>query len=431
MSMIDLYKSKRVQMDEIVREVKSGDKIFLHPGGAIPQDMERAFAEYAYELHDVTVFHIITLGPLNYIKPELKDHVHHVAWFSGSNTRAAINDGRADWVPIFLHDVARLLTSGKIQFDVAMLQVSPPDEHGFCSLGIDVGLAISAVRVAKKIIVEVNPRMPRTLGNTFVHLSKIHKLVEVDHELAELPRAEITEDAMAVAKNVASIIDDGDCLQMGIGGIPDATLLQLADRRDLGIHTEMFSDSAIDLLISGVLNGERKSIHRGKLIAAFILGSKRTYEFMHNNPLVEFHSQEYCNDPFVIAQNDNMVAINSCIQIDLTGQVVSDNMGRTLYSGFGGQVDFIRGAARSKNGRPIIAFISHAKAGTISKIVAEHPAGYGITTSRADVHWVATEYGIVNLWAMSRRERALALIELAHPNFRESLQEEAIRLGLF
>lgn len=430
MDYTELYKSKRVSMNEIVREIRSGDNIFLHPGGAIPCDMEKAFAEYAYELHDVTMYHIITLGPLNYLKPELKDHVRHVAWFAGGNSRGAINEGRADWVPIFLSDVPRLIVSGKIQFDVAMIQVAPPDEHGFCSLGIDVGLAISAVRVAKKVIAEVNPRMPRTLGDTFVHLSKIHRLVEVDHELAELPRVEITPDAMEVGKHVASIIEDGDCLQMGIGGIPDATWVQLKDHRDLGIHTEMFSDSAIDLLISGVLNGEKKTLHRGKLIAAFILGSRRTYDFMHNNPLVEFHPQEYCNDPFIIAQNDNMVAINSCLQIDLTGQVVSDNMGHTVYSGFGGQVDFIRGAARSKNGRPIIAFISHAKNGTISKVVAEHPAGYGITTSRADVHWVATEFGIVNLWALTRRQRAKALIELAHPNFRESLQEDAIRLGL-
>lgn len=430
MNIVDLYKSKRVSMAEILHEIKSGDSVYVHPGGAAPLTMLAAFADYAMELRDVVVTHILTLGALDYVKPELEGHIRHVAWFAGGNTRKAINDGRADWVPIFLGEIPKLIYSRKVNFDVAMIQVCPPDEHGFCSLGVGVDLTAAAVRMAKKVIAEVNPRMPRTLGDSFIHLSKINKLVEVEHELAELPRHEITDESITVARNIASIIDDGDCLQMGIGGIPDATWLELADRRDLGIHTEMFSDGAVDLLLSGVINGERKTINRGKIVAAFVLGSKRAYDYLHNNPLIEMHPQEYCNDPFIIAQNDNMVAVNSCIQIDLTGQVVADNMGRQIYSGFGGQVDFVRGAARSNNGRPIIGFISHAKNGTISKIVAEHPAGYGITTGRADVHWVATEHGIVDLWGMNRRQRAKALIELAHPNFRESLQEEAIAMGL-
>ncbi len=323
MNIVELYKSKRVSMAEILREIKSGDSIYVHPGGAAPLEMLAAFAQYALELHDVTVTHILTLGALDYVKPELEGHIRHIAWFAGGNTRKAINDGRADWVPIFLGEIPKLIYSRKVNFDVAMIQVTPPDEHGFCSLGVGVDMTMAAVRMAKKVIAEVNPRMPRTLGDSFVHLSKIHKVVEVEHDLAELDRHEITEECLAVAKNIASIVDDGDCLQMGIGGIPDATWQLLSDRRDLGIHTEMFSDGAIDLLISGVINGERKTINRGKIVASFVLGSKRAYDFLHNNPLIELHPQEYCNDPFIIAQNDNMVSINSCLQIDLTGQIVA------------------------------------------------------------------------------------------------------------
>jgi acetyl-CoA hydrolase len=430
MSFADLFKSKRVTMDEIVAELKSGDSVYVHPGGAAPLDLLHAFAQYAMNLRDVTVTHILTMGPLDYMKPELEGHIRHCAWFAGGNARQAINEGRADWVPIFLGEIPKLIYERKIEFDVVIIQVSPPDEHGFCSLGVGVDLTMAAVRMGKKVIAEVNPRQPRSLGDSFVHLSRVHKVVEVEHELAQLERGDITTEAIACARNVASIIDDGDCLQMGIGGIPDAAWLELADRRDLGIHTEMFSDGAIDLLESGVINGERKNIHRGKIVASFVLGSTRAYDFLHNNPLIEMHPQEYCNDPFIIAQHDNVVAVNSCLQVDLTGQVVADNMGRKIYSGFGGQVDFVRGAARSKNGRPIIAFTSSAKSNTLSKIVPEHPQGYGITTSRADVHWIATEYGIVNLFGLNRRQRAKALIELAHPNFREQLQEEAIQIGL-
>jgi 4-hydroxybutyrate CoA-transferase len=427
----ELYRSKCVSMHEIVREISSGDSVYVHPGGAAPLDMIHAFAEYAKaQLSNVTTTHILTLGPLDYMDPALEGHVRHCAWFAGGNTRKAINEGRADWVPIFLGEIPKLIYERKVEFDVVMIQVSPPDEHGFCSLGVGVDLTLAAVRMGRRVVAEVNPRMPRSLGDSFVHLSKIHKLVEVNHELAQLERGEIDDESRACARKIASIIDDGDCLQMGIGAIPDAVWGAISDRRDLGMHTEMFSDGAIDLLERGVLNGERKNLHRGKIVSAFVLGSTRAYDFLHNNPLIEMHPQEYTNDPFIVAQHDNFVAVNSCMQIDLTGQVVADNLGPRVYSGFGGQVDFVRGATRSKNGRPIIGFVSHAKNGQISKIVSEHPQGYGITTSRADVHWVATENGIVDLFGLNRRQRAKALIELAHPNFRESLQEEAIRLGL-
>jgi 4-hydroxybutyrate CoA-transferase len=431
MSFADMYRGKRVSMDEIVREVKSGDSVYVHPGGAAPLDLLQAFAQYAREeLRDVISTHILTLGPLDYVDPALEGHIRHRAWFAGGNSRAAINEGRADWVPVFLFECPKLVYERKVEFDEVLIQVSPPDEHGFCSLGVGVDITLAAVRMGKKVIAEVNPRQPRSLGDSFVHLSKIHKLVEVEHELAQLHSSEITAEHRLCAEKVASIIEDGDCMQMGIGAIPDVTWTLLNDRRDLGIHTEMFSDNAIDLLERGVINGERKNLHQGKIVASFVLGSTRCYDFLHNNPLIEMHPTEYVNHPFTIAQNDNMVSVNSCLQIDLTGQVVSDNLGPKVYSGFGGQVDFVRGAGNAKNGRPIIAFVSTGKGGKVSKVVAEHPQGYGITTSRADVHWVATEYGIVNLWGMTRRERANALIELAHPDFRAGLQEDAIRLGL-
>jgi len=431
MEYTSMYKSKRTSMDEIVREVKSGDQVYVHPGGAAPLDLLHAFARYAKEnLQDVTSTHILTMGPLDYMDPALDGHIRHCAWFAGGNSRKAINEGRADWVPVFLGECPKLVYERKVEFDMVLIQVSPPDEHGFCSLGVGVDITLAAVRMGKKVIAEVNPRQPRSLGDSFVHLSKIHKCVEVEHELAELEVGQISDVHTQCGKHIANLIEDGDCLQMGIGAIPDAVWGEVKDRRDLGIHTEMFSDGAIDLLEQGVINGERKNLHQGKIIASFVLGSTRAYDFLHNNPLIEMHPTEYCNNPFIIAQNDNMVAVNSCLQIDLTGQVVSDNMGAKIYSGFGGQVDFIRGAAASKNGRPIIAFPSTGKGGTLSRIVAEHPQGYGITTTRADVHWIATEYGIVNLWGLNRKKRARALIELAHPNFREELQEEAIRLGL-
>ncbi len=430
MGSTQMYKSKRVSLKEIVREVKSGDNVYIHPGGAAPLSMLHEFASFAMELTDVTTTHILTMGPLDYMAPELEGHIRHIAWFAGGNTRQAINEGRADWVPVFLGEIPKLIYNRKVEFDVAMIQVSPPDEHGFCSLGVGVDITLAAVRNARKVIAEVNPNQPRSLGDSFVHLSKIHKLAEVDHGLAELHGSKITPVHEDCARHVAKLIDDGDCLQMGIGAIPDAVLQMVSDRRDLGIHSEMFSDGVVKLVEDGVMTGERKNLHRGKLVSSFVLGTKETYSFLHNNPLVEMHPTEYTNDPFVIAQHDNMVAINSCLQIDFTGQVVADNTGPKIVSGFGGQVDFIRGAASSKGGRPIIAMPSTAKHGELSRIVSEHPQGYGITTTRADVHWVATEYGLVDLFGLSRKQRTKALIELAHPSFREQLQEDAIRLGL-
>jgi acyl-CoA hydrolase len=280
------------------------------------------------------------------------------------------------------------------------------------------------------VLAEVNPRMPRALGECFVHLSNIDHLVEVEHELPELESPQITPEHLMVARHVAGLIGDGDCLQTGIGALPNAVLSLLDDRRNLGVHTELFSDGVVDLVERGVITCERKTINRGKIVAGFVLGSRRVYDFIDNNPMVEMRPQEYVNDPFNISRNDQMVAINSALQIDLTGQVVADNLGREIVSGIGGQMDFIRGAARSKAGRPVIAMLSTARGGAVSRIVAEHPQGYGITTTRADVRWVATEYGITNLWGLNRRERAKSLIELAHPNFRAQLYNQAMSIGL-
>ncbi|MCC6905256.1 MAG: acetyl-CoA hydrolase/transferase family protein, partial [Anaerolineae bacterium] len=312
--------------------------------------------------------------------------------------------------------------------DVSMVQVSPPDEHGWCSYGVEVGVTKPATEVAKVVIAEINPRMPRTLGDSFIHVSKIDHIVEVDYPLLEFHMSEPSTIQDAIGKHIAGVIEDGSTLQMGIGGIPDAVLGYLHDKKDLGIYTELFSDGVIDLVEEGVITNARKSFHPGKIIAGFVLGTQRLYDFIHDNPLVEFHPSDYVNDPFNIAKNDRMVAINSAIEIDLTGQVCADSMGPVLYSGVGGQVDFVRGAARSKGGKPIIALASTAKNGTVSRIVWQLKPGAGVVTTRSDVHYVATEFGITNLYGKTVRERVLSLIEIAHPHFREELLRQAYEL---
>jgi len=418
-------------MDEIVREVHSRDNLYVHSNAAAPLATLRALCEYSTDnLRDVTATHLLALGDIPYLDSGYQDRIRHVTWFVGANAREAVADNRADYIPIFLGEIHKLILSGKVEFDVVLIHVSPPDEHGYCSLGLDVTLCHAAITMGKKVLAQVNPQMPRTHGESFVHLKHIDKLVEVDDALPELHTSEPTEVHRQIGARVAGLIQDSDCLQMGIGAIPDAVLDALRDRRDLGIHTEMFSNMAVELMQLGVINGEHKQTNPGKAVTSFVLGNRKTYDFVNNNPLVEMRPVSYTNDPFVIARNDNMVAINGCLQIDLTGQVVSDNTGRQIVSGFGGQLDFIRGAARSSGGRPIIATPSTAKSGKLSRIVAEHPMGYGVTTTRADVHWVATEHGIVDLFGLSRRERAKALIELAAPDFRASLFEEAGKMGL-
>jgi acetyl-CoA hydrolase len=419
------FKERTVTPEEAISSIKSGDTVWIHPGCATPELLIRALVDRKDELENVEIAHILTLGDAPYVEPGMEKHFRHRAFFTGANVREAINEGRADFVPIFLSEIPKLFYKGEYKIDVALITVSPPDEYGFCSYGVGIECTKAAAETAKIVIAEVNPNMPRALGDSFIHVSKIHYFVESDRPIPELPKEEITELHKRIAGYIAELIEDGSTLQVGIGGIPDAVLLFMKDKKDLGIHTEMFSDGLLPLIESGVVNNERKTLHRGKVVASFVLGTKKLFEFIDNNPLFEFHPSDYVNDPFIISQNEKMVAINSALQIDLTGQVCSDSIGHRIYSGIGGQVDFIRGAARSKGGKPIIALPSTAKGGKISRIVPTLTEGAGVVTSRGDVHYVITEYGIAYLHGKSVRERAKALIEIAHPDFRDWLKFEA------
>jgi 4-hydroxybutyrate CoA-transferase len=422
----DAYRAKVTTAERAVQGIASGQRVYIHPGAAEPEELVRALIARAHELREVEILHLLTLGDAGYVGAGMEEHFRHTAMFVGANVREAVNTGRADYMPIFLSEIPALFTGGALPIDACLIQVSPPDEHGFCSFGVGVDTTKAAASVARTVIAQVNTEMPRTLGDSFIHVRKLDAIVETSRPILELPRRPTTRLHQAIARHVAGLIEDGDTLQMGIGGIPDAVLLELRDRRDLGVHTEMFSDGVVELVEAGVINNERKSLHRGKIIAAFLMGSRKLYDFVHNNPIVELHPNEYTNDPFVIADNDNMVAINSALQIDLTGQVVADSIGSDIYSGFGGQVDFIRGAARSKGGKPIIALPATAKDGAVSRIVPILDAGAGVVTTRADVDYVVTEYGVARLHGRTLRQRAQALIEIAHPDFRQRLLESAI-----
>jgi acetyl-CoA hydrolase len=425
------YKSKIVTSEEAVEIIKSGDKVVIQPGCAAPMKLIQSMVERKDDLEDVEIYHILVVGDLPYMQPGMEKHFKHRAFFIGHNTRTAVNEGRAEFIPIFLSEVTLLFKNGIIKPDIAMIHVSPPDEHGFCSYGIDVGNIKTPAEKSKVVIAQVNEHMPRGLGNSFIHISKIDYIVEYSEPLLELPQidpnasTEILDIYDKIGKNVSELIEDGATLQMGIGAIPDAVMNYLYDRNNLGVHTEMFSDGIIDLVEQGIINGEEKTLHPGKIIAGFVLGTKRLYDFLDNNPIIEFHPQEYVNDPFVIAKNRKMVAINSAIEIDLTGQVCSDSIGTRLYSGIGGQVDFVRGAAHSEGGKAVIALPSVTKNGKISRIVPTLKEGAGVVTSRGDVHYVATEYGVVNLFGKTIQERAKALIEISHPDFREELEKFA------
>lgn len=425
------YNSRLVTADEAVKIIKSNDKIVIQPGCAAPLTLINSMVKRKDELENVDIYHILIVGDLPYLQPGMEKHFRHKAFFIGGNARQAVNEGRADFIPIFLHEVTLLFKRGIIVPDVALIHVSPPDEHGFCSYGIDTGNIKTPAEKSKCVIAQVNKQMPRGLGNSFIHVNKIDYIVEVDEPLKELPQVdpdaspEILEIYDRIGKNVADLIDDGATLQMGIGAIPDAVLKYLHDKKDLGVHTEMFSDGLIDLVLEGVVNGEKKTLHPGKLIAGFVLGTRRAYDFIDNNPIFEFHPQEYVNDPFIISQNKNMVAINSAIEVDLTGQVCADSIGTKFYSGIGGQVDFVRGAAHSEGGKPIIALPAATKDLKFSRIVPTLKPGAGVVTSRGDVHFVVTEYGIADLYGKSIQERAKALINIAHPKFRDELTEYA------
>lgn len=428
-----IYESRVTSAQEAVKAVKSGARVFLTGNVSVPRKLLDALVDYAPHLSDVEVCQALTIGPADYVKPELDGHLRVNTMFISANVRRAVQAGQADFTPVLLSEFPLLFKRGILPLEVALIHVSPPDEHGFCSLGVEVGLTKSAAETAKIIIAEVNQQMPRTLGDAFIHVSRLNYIVPVDYPIVEMAMGEEgnPEIVEKIAGYIAELIPDGATMQMGIGAIPDAVLKYLRNKKDLGVHSELFSDGVIELVNEGVLTGARKSLHPGKIIAGFILGTKKLYDWVDDNPLIELHRTEYINDPFIIAQNERMVAINSAIEIDLTGQVCADSIGPKLYSGVGGQLDFIYGASRSKGGVPIIALPSTTtlKDGTlVTRIASMLKQGAGVVTSRNHVRFVVTEYGIADLYGKSIRERARQLIGIAHPDFRAELEKQAQEL---
>ena len=417
-----------VSADEAVSGIRSRDQVFVHGGAATPSVLLSALAARADELRDVGIIHLHTEGPAPHLAPEVAASFRHRALFIGPNAREAVNDGRADYVPIFLSDIPELFTSGVMPLDTALLNLSPPDAHGFCSLGTSVDTALSAVIAARAVVAQLNRSMPRTLGDSFVHVDQIDLAVEVDQPPYEHGAAGIGEVERQIGAFVADLVPDGATLQMGIGSIPAAVALALRDKRDLGIHTELFTDPVLDLVEAGAITGAAKEVNRGKIVSAFVMGSRRLYDFLDDNPMIEMRPVDYTNDTAVIRRFRRMVAINSAISIDLTGQVSADSIGTRFYSGVGGQMDFMRGAALAAEGRAIIALPSTAADGRISRIAAVLAPGAGVVTSRAHVRTVVTEYGVAELFGRSIRERVHGLVAIAHPAFREELAHEARRL---
>ena len=429
-----LYQSRvTTAADAIKKTVRSGNRIFLTGNVSVPTALLAALVQHAPDLQDIEICQALTIGGADYVKPEMEGHLRVNSMFISANIRKAVQEGRADFTPVLLSEFPLLFKRGILPIDVALIHVSTPDEHGFCSLGVEVGLTKSAAESARVIVAEVNEQMPRTLGDAFIHVSRLNHIVPVNYPI---PEHKMTAEGdmniiQGIAGHVASLIPDGATMQLGIGSIPDAVLKFLMDKRDLGIHTELFSDGVIDLVNAGVLTNARKSLHPGKIVAGFILGTQKLYDWVNDNPMVEMHPTEYVNDPFIIAQNERMVAVNSAIEVDLTGQVCADSIGPKLYSGVGGQLDFIYGASRSKGGVPVIALPSAAvmrDGASISKITAMLKPGAGVVTSRNHVRFIVTEQGIADLYGKTIRQRAQALIAIAHPQFREDLTRQAREL---
>lgn len=425
MAWVDDYKKKLVTAEEAVSTIKSHDRVYISGNAATPYVLMKALASRKDALQDVELVHVLLLGEDPLSRPEMEGHFRHNSLFVGPADRKAINEGRADYIPIFLHQIPNLFYSGQMPIDVVMLHLSPPDEHGFMSYGVEVLASKAAADTAKIIIAQVNEKMPRVLGDSFIHVSRVHKIVEISEDLPQLERKTFTEVERKIGHFIADLIEDGSTLQLGIGGIPDAVLSALQGRKDLGIHTEMVSDGVMEAIEAGIITGAKKTFHPNKAILTFMLGSNRLYDFADNNPIFEAHPTDYTNHPFNVSQNDNMIAINSAIEVDISGQVCSDSIGTYIYSGFGGQVDFIRGAAHSKGGKPIIALPSTAKGEEMSRIVPFLKKGAGVVTTRADVTYVVTEYGVAYLHGKNLQERTRSLIDIAHPKFREELIKEA------
>jgi len=423
MNWLDQYKSKVVTAEEAVSVVKSNDRIYLSGNAATPLLLTEALAKRAPELSNVEVNHVLLLGDDPLSKPGMAEHFRHNSLFVGPGDRESIAEGMSDYVPIHLSQIPALFRDEHIPLDVALVHLSPPDAHGFMSFGVECGISKSAAENAKIIVVQVNERMPRTLGDVFIHVSRVHKIVECSVPILESNIAGSSNIEEKIADFIAPMIEDGATLQLGIGGIPDAVLARIEGKQHLGIHTEMVSDGVMKAIEKGIITNQKKTLHPGKVVSTFILGTQQIYEYVHNNPLFELHPCDYTNNPYIIAQNDKMVSINSCIEVDVTGQVCSDSIGTKIYSGFGGQVDFVRGCSLSKGGKAFIALPSTAKDDTVTRIVPQLRPGAGVVTSRADVHYVVTEYGTAFLHGKNLRQRAEALIAIAHPKFRPQLEE--------
>ena len=429
--LMNKYSKKKVSITKAIKNfIKPGDRIFIDSGCAEPIDLTKELIELGLELPDVEILHFLSLSDLDYYETAggLEDLFRHNAFFIGKSLRKYIRDGQADYTPILLSEIPWLFKLGKMHLDTALIQVSPPDRYGFCSYGINVDIVKPIAESAEYVVAEINPNMPRTLGDSFIHMDDIDAFIISDHDVIEFSYGEPDDVSTKIAKFVASLIEDESTIQMGIGEIPNAVTIELADKKDLGIHSEVFSDGIVDLVESGVVTCKKKTIHKDKIICSFVMGTRRLYDFVDDNPMVEFHPCDYTNDPFIISQNKKQIAINAALSVDLTGQVNSDSIGHQFYSGIGGQVDFVRGAARSKNGKPIMVLPSTAtmKDGTIfSRIVPYLQPGAGVVVTRGDVHYVATEWGLAYLYGKSIRERVLEMINIAHPDFREELLEHA------
>lgn len=421
----EVYKQKICTAKEAISNIHSGDRVVVAHACAEPVILTDAMTEAVekYDWKEIEVVHMVAMGKAGYCAPEMSAHFRHNALFVGGSTRKAVEEGRADFTPVFFSEVPDLLRND-MHVNVVLMQVSAPDEHGYCSLGVSCDYTKAAAECADIRIAQVNANMPRVLGDNFIHISKLDYIVPEDTDLIELQPPKIGEVQKKIGENIASLVKDGDCLQLGIGAIPDAVLMFLKDKKDLGIHSEMFSDGVVDLIQAGVITNKCKQIDQGQCVATFLMGTRKLYDFVHNNPMVQMKPVDIVNDPRVICQNDNVVSINSCVEVDLMGQVCSESVGLKQISGVGGQVDFVRGANMSKGGRTIMAMPATAAKGTISKIVPLLAEGVAVTTSRCDVDYVVTEYGIAKLHGCTLKERARQLIHIAAPEFRESLKQE-------
>ncbi len=420
------YKDQVLTASEALKKVRPGQRVFIGTGCAEPLELVTALTKRAQELPDTEIVHLLTFGDAPYAHRELAQYFRVNSFFIAENVRDIIQEGLGDYTPVFLSDIPRLFDTGQLPLDVALIHVSPPDQNGMCSFGVSVDIIHSAASNASLVIAQVNPNMPRTLGNCFIHVHDIDVLVPSEAQILEVPPAQVTETTRQIAEYITALIEDGSTIEVGIGRIPQALLTFLKDKKDLGVHTEMVSDSVIDLIEAGVITGARKAIDRGKIVASFAIGTRRIYDYVDNNPLFSFHPTQYVNDPFIIRQQEKMIAVNTALEVDLTGQVCADSIGSKFFSGVGGQVDFNRGAAKSRGGKAIIALPSTAKGGTVSRIKTYLSPGAGVVTTRAGVHYVVTEYGVAYLHGKSVQERALALISIAHPKFRADLLREAI-----